>query len=296
MDRIVPLLLLLLTLNPAEGDPGHAQDCADYDVVLKEGEVRVIKTVQVINRGNGYLLPTTVFVKPDPGFEGISVNVTGASQYGAWFPMDDRCLYPVDGGWWEIVVDTLVNADHSPLYLYFRLWTSVCSKACMKIISDYPQSLTVVGHGPSTWRQSRPQNKCALIKATRSHASSALLCTEPPPLITVQTPATPTTPAMPTTTATLSVTAKHSPSTSLPTSVVIMEVVAVVLMMGIVAMVAVVVVRRSVGCIEEHQSSQVSVWCLNILGVFVKLVVSCFRLFIRFLYFSFSSCFLPSSL
>ncbi|XP_063847150.1 uncharacterized protein LOC135092509 [Scylla paramamosain] len=155
---LLPLVLLLSLSLGGFPTPTLAQeDCDGADVVVEEGELRIInKKVQSHN------VNLNLYMKTESSFEGLSVTMAGTdgTEYNAWFAAEDRC-FAQSGIWYELLVFLKIKNDTSTIEFGFE--SGLCKKKC-KIETTLPtlQKYTVLAHGTSRWTFSHPPVSCPI--------------------------------------------------------------------------------------------------------------------------------------
>lgn len=256
-------LLLLLTLLLSVGFSSVPFFALAYhcysDEFLREGDVRAIKTEDARHVRGTTDIATTVYVKPKGGFQGVGLQVE--DEYGeyqrAWFPIvpTDQCL-PQRGEWGEMKMGAWMHGNFAPYRLRFWLRYGGCIKACEE--NNYLRSfrnLSVVAHGPSEWRRTKPGASCSIKTIFRSANPIPSICLQPPlptptPTRIITTNHTPTTPFSHSTTPTATTTLPSNTPSSHPSSPptahretsTFRTVVAVVVVVGVVVVAVVVAV------------------------------------------------------
>lgn len=151
--------------------------------------MREVGTRENFTCGSRYYYGSIVmYTKPSKELEGAAVQVDVSGRRSlAWFPLkfpEDQCL-PQSGEWVEMDFAVLIpRGDTAPYHLVVGMLYGGCGKACKMTIMEEggPHSLSVVGYGPSEWRDTKPDRSCRIKEVSFiPYFDSIPPCVQPPP-------------------------------------------------------------------------------------------------------------------
>lgn len=173
-----PFLLLLVVAAAGPGcllTPALAQQCThEFSVLGVNSNITVNLTRTSMS----------VYLRPLPGFQGISMTVQApdGEEQTAAFHSHHTC-FQGDADFWEVSVAAWLSSNTPDISnkqrLYFRLWSDGCSSECFYTASVHKiERLFLMGHGPSAWNiNNTPDSSCKTVNIRRVYPKDAVRCT-----------------------------------------------------------------------------------------------------------------------